>query len=129
MNFLQATRKQRTQKKPFLAVFRQKEKTRSPVISTRFRVHFIWRVGTLHANVLIFCVVESYFASNAQAILYFYTLEIVTHSTRNCNAHGKGGYKFPYISLISQPIFRLVALFLVCFEGLRGFLQFLIRYL
>ena len=101
MNFLQATRKQRRKKKPFLAVFRQKEKTRSPVIITRFRVHFIIGVGTLHANIRIFGVLESYFASNAQAILYFYTLEIVTHSTRNCNAHGKGGYKFPNVSLVA----------------------------
>ena len=101
MNFLQATRKQRKQKKPFLAVFRQKEKTRSPVIITRFRVHFIWRVGTLHANVRIFGVLESIFASNAQAILYFYALQIVTHLPRNRNAYGKGGYKLPYIPLVA----------------------------
>ena len=90
MNYLQATCKQRKQKKPFLAVFRQKEKTRSPVIITRFRVHFIWRVGTLHANVRIFGVLESIFASNAQAILYFCALQIVTYLPRNRNAYGKG---------------------------------------
>lgn len=116
MNFLQATRKQRKQKKPFLAVFRQKEKTRSPVIITRFRVHFYIGVGTLHANVRIFGVLESIFASNAQAILYFYALQIVTYLPRNRNAYGNGGDKLPYVALVSKSIFRFVPFFFVFLE-------------
>lgn len=129
MNFLQATCKQRRKKKPFLAVFRQKEKTRNLTTTARLRVHFYIGVGTLHANVRIFGVLESIFASNAQAILYFYALQIVTYLPRNRNAYGKGGYKLPYITLIAKSIFRLVPRFFVFLEGFACFLQCVVRYL
>ena len=49
------------------------------------------------------------------------SIYIIPQSTSHRNANGDKAQDFPYIPLVSQPIFCLVPLFLVLLEGLRGF--------
>ena len=60
-----------------------------------------------------------------------YTLHTIRHKKRagisprlpcRRNSYGYKAQNFPYIALCAKSIFRLVALFLVCFEGFACFL-------